>query len=63
MSNLQTIILALSLIVAGLLVGGIYEIETSGNGIIGYKVNRFTGSISICTLNQKTWECEIRSGR
>ena len=58
MSNLQTIILAISLILAGLLIGGIYEIR-SIHGPLAFKINRFTGTIWGCTAvpEGETYEC------
>ncbi len=58
MSNLQTIILAVSLILAGLFIGGIYEIR-SIHGPIAFKINKFTGTLWSCREVPKveTYEC------
>ena len=58
MSNLQTIILAISLILAGLFIGGIYEIR-SIHGQVAFKINKFTGTIWGCRVVPmvETFEC------
>ncbi len=43
------LILACSLIVASILFGGIYESRNYADGLILWRVNRFTGNVEVCT--------------
>jgi hypothetical protein len=48
------IVVGMSLIVAAILFGGIYDSRASGDGIFLWRTNKFTGAITICMAKSAT---------
>ncbi len=42
------LVIALGLVVASVLIGGLYNSGTTADGTIIWKVNRFTGEVIVC---------------
>ncbi|MGA8643875.1 hypothetical protein [Candidatus Binatus sp.] len=45
------IVVAAGLIVAAMLIGGIYDSRASGDGIFLWRTNKFTGAITLCVAH------------
>ena len=52
MPTIVAIIFSGALLLAGLLIGGIYAIEPSASSQVVYKVNRLTGTLWFCLYEE-----------
>ena len=59
MSNIVALALVAALVLAGFLIGGIYEFETTPARAVAYRMNKFTGSMAICDVSSSRAGCKI----
>ncbi|MBF6571642.1 MAG: hypothetical protein IVW54_22575 [Candidatus Binataceae bacterium] len=51
-NNAQAVIIAIGLVIAGFLWGGVYTTCPAYKGMAVYRVNRLTGAVALCIGNQ-----------